>query len=55
MNDISIISNSLIIKETIGFAIFDDIPVKDHPAIINFCKIVFNYMKMIKLENKIIS
>lgn len=46
MNDIFIIQNSLIIKETIGFAIFDTIPIKDHPAVINFCKIVFNYYKM---------
>lgn len=46
MKIIDIITNSLYIKETIGFAIFDSIPIEDHPQVIHFCKIIFNYTKM---------
>ena len=50
MNDIYIYTNSLIIKETIGFAIFDKIPIEDHVAVIDFCKIIFNYNKLLRLN-----
>jgi len=52
MKEIEFISNSLIIKETIGFAIFDTIPLEDHFAVFKFCKVVFNYEKMIKIKNE---
>ena len=51
MNQLQIINNSTYIKETIGFAILDEINVIDHPAVIEFCKIVYNYTKMKNVEN----
>ena len=50
MNDLQIIDNSIAIKSTIGFTIFDELSVVDHPAIISFCKIVDNYCNMVKLD-----
>jgi len=53
MNELQIIGNAITIKNTIGFAIFDEIDVVDHPTIICFCKIVDNYCKMVKLGTEV--
>lgn len=52
MNDLAIIDNSIAIKNTIGFAIFDDINEVNHPAIISFCKIVDNYNNMCRIDEQ---
>jgi hypothetical protein len=51
MREIQFLMDSLIIKDTIGFAIFDTIPIEDHYAVFKFCKIIFNYKKMVKIKD----
>lgn len=48
----TIINNHLAIKETIGFAIFDEIPIRDHPAVIDFANIISNYLKISRLNDR---
>ena len=52
MRDVIILNDHIVIKETIGFAIFDEIPIEDHLAVIDFAKIIFNYLKMCRLNDR---
>lgn len=49
---LDIINNSIHIKEVFGdFSILNETDPIDHPAIYDFTKIVFNYIKMRECEN----
>lgn len=51
MDDLNIINNAIAIKETIGFKILDDIDEVDHPNVIRFAIIAYNYMKMKQIDD----
>jgi len=46
MDDLKIIDEHIIIRETIGYKALENIEVCDIPNVIKFLKIVFNYTKM---------
>jgi len=50
MSELDIISNSIAIQETIGFNTLKNTNPVDHPSLISFANIVFNYMKMREKE-----
>lgn len=52
MNGIDIIDEHIIIRETIGYDKLNEIDVIDIPEVLNFLKIVHNYMKMNEIKNK---
>ena len=51
MNTVEQLMKDTYIKETIGYELFDKVPESDKDKIIEFCKIVWNYLKL----NKILS
>ena len=52
MDALNIIDEHIIIRETIGYEGIKDVEVYDLPEVLKFLKIVYNYQKMINLENK---
>jgi hypothetical protein len=52
MNDIEIIDEHIIIRETIGYDGIKDVELWDLPAVLQFLKVVYNYQKMVAIENK---
>jgi hypothetical protein len=54
MNDLQIIDQHIIIRETVGYALLDEIDVVDMPEFLRFLKIVYNYKNMLGVyENNI--
>jgi len=51
MNALDIIDEHIIIRETIGYDGIKDIDVVDLPEVLKFLKIVYNYNKMVKLND----
>jgi len=52
MDALNIIDEHIIIRETIGYEGIKDVEVYDLPEVLKFLKIVYNYQKMVNLENK---
>ena len=52
MNELQIINNSIVIKETIGFKLLDEFDIIDIPNVIKFCNIIWNYQKMCKIKEE---
>lgn len=52
MSDIDIIDEHTIIRETVGYDGIKDVDVIDLPEVLRFLKIVHNYQKMVKLNEK---
>lgn len=49
MNTVEKLMEDTYIKETIGYELFNKVPENDKDKIIEFCKIVWNYLKMNKI------
>jgi hypothetical protein len=54
MNHIDIIDEHLIIRETVGYEVLNQVPIEDMPKVMEFLKIVYNYnrMKRVAKEDK---
>ena len=52
MDALNIIDEHIIIRETIGYEGIKDVEVYDLSEVLKFLKIVYNYQKMVNLENK---
>ena len=52
MDALNIIDEHIIIRETIGYEGIKDVEVYDLPEVLKFLKIVYDYQKMVNLENK---
>ena len=54
MNHIDIIDEHLIIRETVGYEVLNQVPIEDMPKVLEFLKIVYNYnrMKRVVKDNK---
>lgn len=53
LNELDIINRGIEVQETLGsFKIFDEIDPVDHPAVYQFIKIAYNYIKMKKYYDK---
>ena len=46
MNHIDIIDEHLIIRETVGYEILNQVPIEDMPKVMEFLKILYNYNRM---------
>jgi len=46
VNHIDIIDEHLIIRETVGYEVLNQVPIEDMPKVIEFLKIVYNYNRM---------
>lgn len=53
MSDIEIIDQHIIIRETVGYDALKDIDLVDIPNLMRFLKVVYNYQKMVEIENGI--
>jgi len=49
MNDLEIIDQHTVIRETVGYEGIADIEVYDLPQVLDFLKIVYNYQRMNRL------
>jgi len=52
MNNIEIIEEHIVIRETIGYEALNEIPVENIPQVLSFLRIVHNYIKMKKINGK---
>jgi len=52
MNALDIINEHIIIRETIGYDGIKDVDLVDIPEVLKFLKIVHNYNKMVKINEK---
>lgn len=50
MNHTDIIDQHLIIRETVGYEVLNEVPIQDMPKIMEFLKIVYNYNRMKRIE-----
>ena len=55
MKEIHTVEHHTIIRETIGYKELEKIDVQDIPKVMEFLTIVYNYLKMNKLQNETIS
>ena len=46
MDHIDIIDEHLIIRETVGYEVLNQVPIEDMPKVMEFLKIVYNYNRM---------
>ena len=53
MKDTEIITEHIIIRETIGYDALKEIDVHDIPKVLSFLRIVHNYIKMKRIDGKI--
>jgi hypothetical protein len=49
MNDLEVIEQHILIRDTVGYELLEKIDVYDMPNFLSFLKIVDNYNKMNKL------
>lgn len=52
MNTLDLVEEHIIIRETVGYEVLNNIEIEDIPEVIKFLKIVYNYKRMNNLENK---
>jgi len=52
MNTLDLIEEHIIVRETVGYKVLNNIEIEDIPEVIKFLKIVYNYKRMTNLENK---
>lgn len=52
MNTLDLIEEHIIVRETVGYEILNNIEIEDIPEVIKFLKIIYNYKRMNNLENK---
>jgi hypothetical protein len=52
MKDIDIIDHHLIIRETVGYEILNDVDIFDMPKVMEFLKIMYNYNRMKRVEKE---
>ena len=52
MNTLDLIEEHIIVRETVGYEVLNNIEIEDIPEVIKFLKIVYNYKRMSNLENK---
>lgn len=52
MNTLDLVEEHIIIRETVGYEVLNNIEIEDIPEVIKFLKIVYNYKRMTNLENK---
>ena len=50
MDELQIINEHMVIRETIGYDAIKDIELHDLPKVIEFLQIVWNYQKMCKIN-----
>jgi len=50
MKDLDIIDEHIIIRETVGYEIISKVELCDLPPVLDFLKIVNNYLRMKRLE-----
>jgi hypothetical protein len=51
MNELQLVENHILIRETVGYEIISKIDVLDLPEVFGFLKIVNNYIKMSNINN----
>jgi hypothetical protein len=49
MKDTDIIDEHLIIRETVGYEVLNQVPIEDMPKVMEFLQIVYNYNRMKKV------
>lgn len=47
MSHIDIIDEHIVIRETVGYEILNQVDVIDVPAVLEFLKVIYNYKRMI--------
>lgn len=52
MNTLDLIEEHIIVRETVGYEVLNNIEIENIPEVIKFLKIVYNYKRMNNLENK---
>lgn len=52
MKAIELVDEHIIIRETVGYDLISKVELCDLPDVINFLKIVNNYMRMLRIEDK---
>jgi hypothetical protein len=52
MTSLDIIDEHILIRETVGYEILNQVDVMDVPEVLAFLKIVYNYTRMTKHLNK---
>ena len=52
MNTLDLIEEHIIVRETVGYEVLNNIEIEDIPEVIKFLKIIYNYKRMSNLENK---
>jgi len=52
MKVIELVDEHIIIRETVGYDLISKVELCDLPDVINFLKIVNNYMRMLRIEDK---
>ena len=52
MNTLDLIEEHIIVRETVGYEILNNIEIEDIPEVIKFLKIIYNYKRMTNLKNK---
>lgn len=52
MNTLDLVEEHIIIRETVGYEVLNNIEIEDIPEVIKFLKIIYNYKRMTNLENK---
>ena len=53
MNQLQIIDEHIIIRETVGYDVLKDVEVYDLPEILQFLKICYNYLKMQSIKEDV--
>ena len=51
MNQLDIIDQHLIIRETVGYEILNEVAIEDMPKLMDFLKIIYNYNRMKRLRS----
>ena len=52
MNTLDLIEEHIIVRETVGYEVLNNIEIEDIPEVIKFLKIIYNYKRMTNLKNK---
>ena len=52
MKAIELVDEHIIIRETVGYDLISKVELCDLPDVIKFLKIVNNYMRMLRIEDK---
>lgn len=52
MNTLDLIEEHIIVRETVGYEVLNNIEIEDIPEVIKFLKIIYNYKRMTNLKQK---